>query len=88
MSSDNVTDLVPYDAICRAIERAGGPSALARALSIAMDREVLHSTVIKWRSNGRLPPKYVLHIEELTGVSRYSLCPKVFGAAPEPRVAA
>lgn len=57
----------------KAIKHAGGVVALASALDTG------HYNVSKW-SRKRVPAKYVLKIEALTGVSRHDLRPDIFGA--------
>jgi DNA-binding transcriptional regulator YdaS (Cro superfamily) len=52
---------------------AGGPSALASKLGIAPQ------AVSKWRI---VPPRRVLEVEELSGVSRHLLRPDIYGGVP------
>jgi DNA-binding transcriptional regulator YdaS (Cro superfamily) len=63
----------------KAIEKAGGPAALARALNIKSQ------AISQW---DRVPAARVLQVERLSGFSRYDLRPDVFGAAPEGQAAA
>lgn len=64
---------------CRqAKEWAGGPSALAFKLGVAPQ------AVSKWRI---VPPRRVLEVEALSGVSRHMLRPDIYGAAPKERTA-
>jgi DNA-binding transcriptional regulator YdaS (Cro superfamily) len=65
----------PEAAAQRAIEIAGGASALARLLDITPQ------AVGQWRV---VPPERVLQVERITKVSRHDLRPDVFGDAPEP----
>lgn len=58
-------------AIERAIEIAGGPSALARAVG------VLPSNIAYWK-NVSIPPRRAIQIEEATGVSRSELRPDLW----------
>lgn len=60
-------------ALKRAIKKAGGGSALARALNV--DRR----QVFQWK---RAQPQHVLQIESLTGISRHELRPDIFGKKP------
>lgn len=53
-----------------AIDAAGGIAALGRALGITT------SAVAQWRT---VPPKRVLKVEEITGVSRHDLRPDIYG---------
>jgi DNA-binding transcriptional regulator YdaS (Cro superfamily) len=62
-------------ALIEAIRRAGGARALARELGT-----VSHQAISRWE---RAPPRRVLEIERITGISRYRLRPDVYG--PEPR---
>jgi DNA-binding transcriptional regulator YdaS (Cro superfamily) len=68
------------NAIERAIDIAGGQSALARALG----GSVKQAHVWYWKENGEVPPEHCIAIEIATEgkVSRYELRPDVFG--PEP----
>lgn len=65
------------DALDRAFEAAGGPTALAAALQIRQ------SVVSNWRMRGRIPAARCIQVEQLTGVSRHELRPDVFGEAPQ-----
>lgn len=58
----------------KAIDRAGGVTALARKL------EISHAAISQWK---QVPSGRVLAVEDATGVSRYELRPDVFG--PKPR---
>lgn len=55
----------------RAIRLAGGPVAVAGKV----DGVHNYQTVQGWARNG-VPPKYVLRLEQLSGVSRRELRPK------------
>jgi DNA-binding transcriptional regulator YdaS (Cro superfamily) len=65
----------------QAIQQAGGTVALARALGTP------HYNVSKW-AKAQIPPRYVLDVERLSGVSRHQLRPDVFGPAQHPAEAA
>lgn len=54
----------------QAIEKAGGAAALARELGVTVQ------AVCKWTE---IPPRRVLEVERLTGISRHKLRPDVFG---------
>lgn len=71
------------NAIERAIEIAGGPSALAAILATSP------SVVGNWRLRKKAPPDRCIAIEEATDgkVTRYDLRPDVFGDAPETKAA-
>ncbi len=64
-------------ALKRAVEIAGGQTALAKLLALEQGH-------IWWWLNKTkaASPKYVLAIEAVTGVSRHDLRPDVFGPAP------
>lgn len=62
----------------RAKSAAGGPSALARALTES-GAVISSQAISKW---DRVPAERVLEVERLTGVSRYELRPDVYGPAP------
>jgi len=69
------------DALRRAVEAAGGQSALARVVGKSQP------TVWYWLNElGRVPGEYVLAIEAHTGVSRHDLRPDLY--PPEPATAA
>lgn len=53
-----------------AIELAGGPVALGRALGVTSQ------AIAQWK---QAPPKRVLEIERVTGVSRHRLRPDIYG---------
>lgn len=65
----------------KAIERAGGPRALAGKLlgskANSADLLKMQSRISKWRYNG-VPAKWVLAVEAASGVSRHRLAPLVF----------
>ncbi|MGI3901268.1 MAG: Cro/CI family transcriptional regulator [Janthinobacterium lividum] len=60
-------------ALTSALEKANGPSALARQLGITP------TAVIQWE---RVPAARVLDVERCTGISRNVLRPDIFGPAP------
>lgn len=55
----------------KAIDGAGGTTALARALNITTQ------AISQWQ---RVPVNRVIQVEKLSGVSRYKLRPDVFGS--------
>lgn len=59
----------------RAVEKVGGPGALARTLC-AEGNEITHVAVSNWKV---VPAERVLDVERLTGVSRFELRPDVYG---------
>ena len=60
-------------AMLLAIERIGGPKAVGDALGIT------RQAVEQWP---HVPPKHVLRVEALSGVSRYELRPDIYGDPP------
>lgn len=72
-----MSDEQPIDALSRAIDALGGPSAAGRAVGVSPQ------AIAQWK---RAPAERVLELERLTGVSRHALRPDVFG--PEPAEAA
>jgi len=71
--------MTDINAIQKAIEVAGGLSALASKLGIKPP------SVHEWKARGRIPAERVLDIEAATGVTRYELRPDIYGAAPPKR---
>jgi DNA-binding transcriptional regulator YdaS (Cro superfamily) len=66
----------PMQRACkRAVASAGGPLALARALSVE-GRKITHNAIGNWLV---VPAERVLDVERLTGVSRFELRPDVYG---------
>jgi DNA-binding transcriptional regulator YdaS (Cro superfamily) len=78
MSDESDIEPAIVDATIRAKEAAGGPTALAAALTESGER-ISSQGVSKWL---RVPAERVLEVERLTGVSRYELRPDVYGPAP------
>ena len=60
----------------KAIDRAGGPSAVSRALGLTKQ------AVSKWIE---VPPRHVLALERLTGISRHVLRPDIYGPSSSER---
>lgn len=70
----------------RAIELAGGPASLARKLSERDPaRGLTLQAICQW---DRVPAARVLDVEAVTGVSRHSLRPDIYGPAPSEDAAA
>lgn len=65
--------------IKRAADVVGGVVMLGHLLGLS------RGAVSQW---DRVPPQHVLRIEQLTGVSRYTLRPDIFGLAPIERESA
>lgn len=64
----------------RAIDLAGGYTSLAKKLiGNANDAELkkMGQRVLKWRQTG-IPPKFVIPVESITGVSRHKLHPDIY----------
>ncbi|WP_298290330.1 YdaS family helix-turn-helix protein [Novosphingobium sp.] len=67
--------MTPFEALELAVERAGSLSALARKVPCSI------ATVWKWvQSSKRVSEKYVLKVEEVTGVPRHLLRPDIYPA--------
>jgi len=63
-------------ALERAVEVAGGQSALARAVKVRQGH------VWSWLNRSkRVDAKYAIPVEQATGVSRHRLRPDIFGKA-------
>ena len=62
--------MTPQKAIKEAIKRAGGTTALAKA--IGTSKQNIHIWDVA-------PPHWCLSIEKATGVSRYNLRPDIYG---------
>ena len=58
-----------------AIDRAGGPRAVSREVKLT------RQAVAKWEE---IPPRHVLALERLSGVSRHDLRPDIYGPKPGP----
>ena len=63
-----------------AIRQAGGPSEVARRVSLFTGESVRHYRVVKW-AKSRIPAQYVLAMESAIGVPRATLRPDVFAAS-------
>lgn len=53
--------------------RIVGKAELARKLGLT------RAAVYSWGKHDRIPPQYVLKVEELSGVSRHDISPDIFG---------
>lgn len=62
----------------RAIDALGGLTKASAALGIDNP-----SVIANWRTRGRVPADRVLDVEKLTGISRHSLRPDIFGRVRE-----
>lgn len=60
------------EALYRAVQKAGGPSAVARSISIKPQ------AVSQWTV---CPPIRVIELEALSGISRHELRPDIYPAA-------
>ena len=59
------------DALNRAVDKSGGRKAFVESLGIN------YSTIQKWRERG-VPARWVLKIEEVSGISRHDLDPDLY----------
>jgi DNA-binding transcriptional regulator YdaS (Cro superfamily) len=66
-----VCKIVSMNGLTKAIEKAGGQSALASHLGIST--QVVHN----WTRRGNVPPEYAPVIEDDFGVPASELCPAV-----------
>lgn len=64
--------MIMIEIVAKAAEKAGGVVALARELGIK------HTALYSWK---RVPAERVLEIERITGISRHTLRPDVYGEA-------
>lgn len=64
-------------AIKRAIEEAGGPTALSRAISEVTPETITPQAISLWKI---CPIKWVLAVSRITGVKRYELRPDIYPA--------
>jgi len=63
----------PFEALKRAVEKAGSQAEIARIAGVSA------VAVWKWlQSSKRVPAEYVLKIEAATGVSRHDLRPDIY----------
>jgi DNA-binding transcriptional regulator YdaS (Cro superfamily) len=65
----------------RAVEAAGGATKLAPQLIGRDGRPLSRQAVDQWSV---IPPRHVLKIESLTGISRHVLRPDIYGPEPVP----
>ena len=61
------------EAILKACDIIGGQHAMKRVLGLKSQ-----GTVAYWVKIGRVPPKWVLKIERITGVTRHELRPDLY----------
>ncbi len=66
-------------AIKLAVEKVGSLVRVAEKLSVSNGKPLTRQAISQWE---KVPPRHVLALEELSGVSRYELRPDVFGPAP------
>lgn len=52
-----------------------------RATQLAKALDLFPSAISQWKE---IPPKHVLEIERITGISRHDLRPDLYGPAPLP----
>jgi DNA-binding transcriptional regulator YdaS (Cro superfamily) len=60
------------DPLIKAIDTAGGLTALGRKIGVTPQR------IYNWRRSGKIPANQVLAIERATGVSRHSMRPDIY----------
>jgi DNA-binding transcriptional regulator YdaS (Cro superfamily) len=77
----HVASIVAERHVYGLITAAGGPVALAKAMS-ARGSIITAQGVCNWRARGRVPAGHAVVIEQITGVSRHVTRPDVFGSHP------
>jgi len=69
------------EAVRLAIFEAGGPQRVARLLVRDFypddDQEKIRYRIQKWQIKG-MPPKYVIPLEKISGISRHDLDPEIY----------
>jgi DNA-binding transcriptional regulator YdaS (Cro superfamily) len=60
------------DSLERACKAVGGKKKMAEQLSVGP------SAISQWLSRGCIPPKYIIAIERVSGVSRHELRPDIY----------
>lgn len=73
---DSCTASTWQAALGRAVERAGGKTALMRKLNECGHEIASHNVITHWERNG-IPAKYCPDIEVITGQRCEDLCPGV-----------
>ena len=74
-----VCTVLVMNAISKAIESAGGPTALAKKLTeLDASRPVSTQRVNNWRARGRVSAEFAAPVEMVTGVSRRALRPDIY----------
>lgn len=71
-------------ALQKAKEIAGGAAGLARAITQETGEDISSQAVSQW---AEVPPRRVLVVEKITGISRHELRPDIYGPAPQGAVA-
>lgn len=66
-----------------AIQRAGGAAKLAPQLIGRDGRVLTRQAVEQWSV---VPPKHVLKVEQITGISKHRLRPDIYGPEPKRRL--
>lgn len=66
------TNIVVTNPVQQAIEIAGGQSALAKKVGVRQP------TIFRWLKKGVIPPRKVLIVESITGISRNRLNPIIY----------
>lgn len=61
-------------------DKAGGPAALAKALSELSGKPISSQAVSQWK---KVPADRAVDVEEITGVSRHQLRPDVFRSSED-----
>lgn len=68
----------PIDAAMdRAINQAGGMTALARIMTARTGKKTLAGSILHWKRS-RVPAERVLDLEAVTGISRHEFRPDIY----------
>lgn len=72
-------------ALEKAVEIAGGQTALATKCAAVANRKCTQANVWSWMHRSkRVAHEWALPVETVTGISRHELRPDIFGAQPIP----
>ena len=66
------------EAIQKAVDIAGGPTALARMIEEETGKKCSQSKVSNWIARGGVSVSFAIAVERATGVSRHELRPDIY----------
>ena len=79
---------VALEAIDEAVKMVGSQTKLAKEMNDRFNTNIRQSNIANWITRDKkAPARYVLNIEEITGVSRHKLRADVFGPLPSKTLA-